>query len=302
MGTVANLIEEARYDLVDYQEGLEYDDRVLFVYVNRLISVMDSTLTSLRSDHIHGVETNLDCIAGQNYVDLTNMNNGNWDSLRHVWIGQDRKYPNSIDATYYKRKFRTGNAEPQYWGLEGKRLLWEQDSSAHTDLVIHYNKLHRPRLESWSDTFTSTVATDVSTLATGAHTFTTGDGPFTVSNSGGALPTGLSAATNYWLIFQNDDLDGIKLATSKMNALEGTAITISATGSPTNTITLGDDMMPYEGAYDHSIREMMVMHARAKGEGKIGQPEAIYSAVFKKRAMEETIRRGFQEKYYSIDW
>ena len=302
MGTVSNLIEQARYDLVDYQEGLEYDDKVLFVYLNRLISVMDSTLTSLRSDYIHGIEEDIDCVTDQNYVDLTNMNNGNWDSLRHVWIGQDRKYPNSIDTLYYKRKFRTGSAEPNFWAIEGKQLLWEQDcDSAHTDLTIHFNKNHRPRLESWSDTFTASTA-DVLSLVTGAHTFVSGDGPFTVSNSGGSLPTGLSASTNYYLVFINSNTSTCKLATSKINALEGTVVDISATGSGTHTITLNGDMMPYEGAFDHAIREMMVMHARAKGEGKIGQPEAIYNAVFKKRAMEETIRRGFQEKYYSIDW
>jgi len=302
MGTVAALIESARYDLVDYEKGLEYDDKLLYVYLNRMIRIMDSVLTSLRSDYTHGFEEGIDCVADQNYVDLTNMNNGNWDSLRHVWIGQDRKYPNSLDTLYFKRKFRSGSAEPQYWSTDGKLLLWEQDcDSAHIDLGIHYNKKHRSRLASWSDTFTAATS-DICTLATGAHTFVTGDGPFTVSNSGGALPTGLAASTNYWLIFQDDDLDGIKLASSKVNALQGTVVDITATGSGTHTITLGDDVMPFDGAFDEHFREMLVMHARAKTTGKIGQPEAIYSDIFRKRANEETIRRKFVEKYYHIDW
>lgn len=303
MSTVADLIESARYDLVDYQEGLEYDDRLLYVYLNRLIAVMDSSLASLRSDYIHGIEEGIDCVADQNFVDLTNMNNGNWDSLRYVWIGQDRKYPVTLDTLYYKRKFRDGSQQPQYWSTEGKRLLWEADcDSAHTDLVIHYNKKHRPRLQSWNDTFTANATTDVLTLASGAHQFVTGDGPFTVSNSGGSLPTGLSASTNYWLIFKHDDLDGIQLATSKINALEGTDIDITATGSGTHTITLGDDVMPYDGAFDNIIREMMVLHARSKSDGKVGQSEALSNQIFKKRAMEETIRRKFREKYYAIDY
>lgn len=303
MSTVANLIEEARYDLVDYEKGLEYDDKVLYVYLNRLIGIMDSTLSSLRSDYTYGTEEDIDCVADQNYVDLTNMNNGNWDSLRYVWIGEDRKYPVSLDTLSYKRKFRDGSATPKYWSTDGKRLSWEQDcDSAHTDLVIHYNKKHRKRLQSWSDTFTANATTDILTLTSGSHAFVTGDGPFAVSNSGGALPTGLSASTNYYLIFQPDDTDGVKLATSKMNALDRTDITISAAGSGTHTLTLGDDVMPYDGTFDHIIREMMVMHTRAKSEGKIGQPEAIYNAVFKKRAMEETIRRGFMEKLYHIDY
>jgi len=303
MGTVATLIEEARYDLVDYEKGLEYDDKLLYVYINRLISIMDSVLSSLRSDYTHAIEENIDCVADQNYVDLTYMNNGNWDSLRYVWIGQDRKYPKPLDTLYYKRKFRDGSAEPEYWATEGKRLLWDCDSdSAHTDLVIHYNKKHRKRLQSWSDTFTASTSTDVLTLASGRATFVTGDGPFTVSNSGGTLPTGLAGSTNYWVIFDPTDTDGLQLATSKMNAMDGTDIDITASGSGTHTLTLSDDVMPYDGSFDHQIRESMVMHARAKSEGKIGQAEALYSQIFKKRAMEETIRRKFIERYYSIDY
>lgn len=302
MGTVDSLIESARYDLIDYEKGLEYDDRVLVLYINRLIDVMDSALSSLRSDYVHGIEEDIDTVEDQNYVDLTNMNNGQWDSIRYVWIGESRKYGTTVDKIYYKRKFRDGSAEPSYWANVGKRLLWETDAdAAHTDVVIHYNKKHRNRLQSWSDTYTATIATDTLTLATGAPTFVTGDGPFTLTTTG-TIPTGLAASTNYWLVFQPDDTDGIQLATSKVNALEGSIITLTSTGTVTNTITLGDDVMPYDGAFDNMIREMVVMHARAKSTGKIGQPEAIYNDIFKKRAMEETIRRKFVEKHYSIDY
>lgn len=302
MGTVPNLIEEARYDLVDYEKGLEYDDKLLYVYLNRMISVMDSALSSLKSDYTNAVEENINTVADQNYVDLTNMNNGYWDSLRYVWIGQVRKYPIQIDDIRYKRKYRDGTAEPHYWSTDGKRLMWEIDCDAiHTDLEIQYNKTHRPRLRKYTSTFTADDTTDIITLASGNHNFVTGDGPFTVSTTG-VLPTGLSASTNYWVIFQIDDLDGLQLATSKMNALDGTNIDITASGSGTHTLTLGDDMMPYDGAFDNMLREMLVMHARARADGKLGQPEAIYTEIFRKRAAEETIRRKFTKKYYSIDY
>lgn len=303
MGTVANLIESARYDLIDYEKGLEYDDRELFVYINRMINIMDSVLGSLRSDRVHAVETEIDTVADQNYVDLTYMNNGYWDSVRYVWIGQDRKYPRTLDNILYKRKFRSGSAEPGYWATADNRLMWEVDCDAvHTDLVIEYNKKHRDRLQSWTDTFTANDTTDALTLDTGVATFCTGDGPFTVSNSGGSLPGGLSASTNYWLVFQPDDPDGIQLATSRVNALENSIIDITNTGSGTHTLTLGDDVMPYDGAYDGFLREMLVMHSRAKRTGKMGQPDAIYGEIFRKRAMEETIRRKFVEKYYRLDY
>jgi len=303
MGTVASVIESARYDLIDYEKGIEFDDRVLFLYVNRLIDIMDSALASLHSDYIHGVEEDIDTVADQNYVDLTYMNNGQWDSIRNVWIGQDRKYKRDLDNIMYKRKFRDSSAEPNYWTTRGKQLLFECDADdAHTDLVIEYNKKHRDRLQSWSDTFTASATTDALTLTSGTPTFVTGDGPFTVSNSGGSLPAGLAASTNYWLVFQPDDPDGIQLATSKVNAIESSVIDITNTGSGTHTITLGSDMMPYDGAFDNMILEMVVMHARSKAYGKIGQPDALYQEVFRKRAMEETIRRKFVQRYYRLDY
>lgn len=56
-----------------------------------------------------------------------------------------------------------------------------------------------------------------------------------VSNSGGALPTGLSASTNYYVIPINGDT--FYLATSYNNAIAGTKIDITGAGSGTNTIT-----------------------------------------------------------------
>lgn len=79
-------------------------------------------------------------------------------------------------------------------------------------------------------TFTA-ATTDICTDA--AHGFLTGSA-VRVSNSGGALPTGLSAATTYYVI--KLDADTFKLATSRANAVAGTAIDISGTGSGTQTI------------------------------------------------------------------
>jgi hypothetical protein len=231
------------------------------------------------------------------------MNNGYWDSIRSVWIGQDRKDPVNVDTMYYKRKWYSADQEPQYWALEGRRLIFESTAdAAHTDLVIHYNKKHRPRLESFEDTFTVDAANNDIQLSTGDHTFVTGDGPFTLSNSGGALPSGLATSTNYWVLYQPDNPTEFNLASSKANALDNDPVTISDAGSGTHTITLTDDIMPWDGIFDELLREMIVMHAKAKQEGNVGQPEAIYGDVFRKRAFEERIRRDFVKKYYSLDY
>jgi hypothetical protein len=168
MGTVADLIESARYDLQDYEKGLDFDDRMMYLFLNRMVGLMDSQLTSLNSGLVHSTEENIDTVADQNYVDLTWMNNTQWDSIRSVWIGNDRKQEISLDLMYYKRKFRSGSAEPEYWALEGRRIIFEVDADdAHTDLVIHYNKKTRKILEEWNDTFTANATTDKATLVSG---------------------------------------------------------------------------------------------------------------------------------------
>lgn len=62
-------------------------------------------------------------------------------------------------------------------------------------------------------------------------------GPVRLSNSGGALPTGLANNVNYWLIVLNDSQ--FKLADSYANAIAGTPVDITAAGSGTNTMRNG---------------------------------------------------------------
>ena len=81
--------------------------------------------------------------------------------------------------------------------------------------------------------FTAANATEIFTSA--AHGFVTGDGPFQVSNSGGALPTGLVAVTDYWVI--TIDANTFYLATSLALALAGTNLLISTDGTGTQTIS-----------------------------------------------------------------
>lgn len=68
----------------------------------------------------------------------------------------------------------------------------------------------------------------------GAHNLLTGDGPVRLTNSGGALPAGLAVATDYYVIAR--DADSIALATSRANALAGTAIDITGAGTGTHTV------------------------------------------------------------------
>jgi hypothetical protein len=80
-------------------------------------------------------------------------------------------------------------------------------------------------------TFTCAV-TNICTQT--AHGFLTGL-VMQVSNSGGALPTGLSTSTNYYAIPLTANT--FSFASSLANAKAGTAVTITGTGSGTQTST-----------------------------------------------------------------
>jgi hypothetical protein len=81
-------------------------------------------------------------------------------------------------------------------------------------------------------TFTADNLTEEFT-AGAAHGLRTGDGPYKVSTSG-ALPAGLSSTTLYWIIRTGNAT--FKLATSRENALAGTAVAITTDGTGTQTL------------------------------------------------------------------
>lgn len=103
-------------------------------------------------------------------------------------------------------------------------------------------------------TFTAAV-TDICTKA--GHVYGTGT-LVTLTNSGGALPAGLSAATDYYVIWLTKDT--FSLATSLANAEAGTAVNITGTGTGTHTITptsVGDKRsIIYSPFYSNYVLEL----------------------------------------------
>ena len=84
------------------------------------------------------------------------------------------------------------------------------------------------------ETFTA-ADTDIITVV--AHGLATGDGPFKVSNSGGALPAGLAAATNYWIVDLAGD-DTFSLAASYADAIATVPVVVDITDAGTGTHTI----------------------------------------------------------------
>lgn len=102
--------------------------------------------------------------------------------------------------------------------------------------------LHRPRIMTTYDpdsTFTAVAGTDVCTAADTILTLTGTEVKFTTTN---ILPAGLATNTTYYLIFQSTTT--FKVATSLANALAGTAIDITDTGTGTHTVDVSTRFQP----------------------------------------------------------
>lgn len=84
-------------------------------------------------------------------------------------------------------------------------------------------------------TNTDINATNDTILFTGRDWKTGRKGQFTIS--GGTLPGGLSLATDYWLIQDANNSALYKVANSLANALAGTAIDLTNTGTAGQTVT-----------------------------------------------------------------
>ena len=141
MANPATIINYARWDLRDYGTGTDIADEELLVYLNRVIRILNNYLINIRSDHVYGIEEGIDTTADQNYISLTALNSGTWESIEEFWIGSSKKQKVTPQEIYYLRKFRSESAEPEYWALMANNINFEVDADdAHTDVVIHYWK------------------------------------------------------------------------------------------------------------------------------------------------------------------
>lgn len=93
-----------------------------------------------------------------------------------------------------------------------------------------FSRLYAPRT---TLAFTGTATTD--NLTATNHGMFTGYGP--IQATGGSLPTGMAENTNYWVIAV--DANNFKIATSKANAIAGTAIDLTANGSGSVASVMG---------------------------------------------------------------
>lgn len=210
MTTVATFLDSARYDLRDYNDGLEFDEAELIEYLNRMVAVLDSTLSSMNSDLVRGT-ADVTLSTAASTIAISSINSGNISDIRSVWVGTDKKEKLSADQMDYETQFVGSNTgEPDFWAIIGTNVQFERAADADYTVRFFY------------DSKTATLT---------------------------------SAST-----------------------------------------------MPYSDLFNHIFRELLVMHARAKKEGQIGKGELFYESVFKRHAMEITIRRNYVPKPYKLDF
>ncbi len=112
---------------------------------------------------------------------------------------------------------------------------------------------------------TVTGATDDNVTLT-THGMETGDGPFQFTTDG-TLPAGLSTATDYWAI--KTGADTFMVATSLANALAGTQVDITDTGTGTHTIDRETRLVVPSGVAQVCLQGAIEFAANATGERRI---------------------------------
>jgi hypothetical protein len=56
--------------------------------------------------------------------------------------------------------------------------------------------------------------------------------------------------------------------------------------------------MPYSNRFNEFFREMMVTTAKGKKQGILSKTDGVFTEMFRSRAMQEEISRGFIPKPY----
>lgn len=271
MATAQTIVDSARYDLTDYVDGvglgIEFDDAELLNYLNRMVGIMDFILSSLRSDLVLALDDTLTTTANLDYVDISSLNSGLWTRIRRVWY-ENRKPSEQVTTQYmyYTRQWR-------------KNLLVSGDSLAVGD----YAKI------------ISQATTDFTGLGAAANTAGT---YFTVTVAGD-LSTGdavwkfTSGLPTIWALHDSKIL---------LPSVPGEVKNLTVEYDLKSAVLTLASSMPYTDRFNEFLREMLVATAKAKKENRIEKADMMFQNLFKARAMQEEIARGFVPRPYVLEF
>jgi hypothetical protein len=267
MATAQSVIDSARYDLLDFVDGsglgIEFDDAELLNYLNRMIGLMDSALSSLCSDLVLAIDDSFTTTANLDYVDVSTLNSGNWLRIRRIWIdNNDLIEQCKLSYMYYTRRYRS-------------TLLTSGDSIASGDYIK----------------IVSQSTLDFTGIGAGDNN----NGTYFTANAAGTLGSGdaawkfNSSEPSLWALHDNKVLWETAAGSVKNLLIEY--------DKKTAALELTDNM-PYTSRFDEFFREMVVAHAKAKKEGVVDKSDIMWNDMFRQRAMQEEISRGFVPKAY----
>ena len=331
MATVQSIIDSSRYDLVDYVDGvglgIEFDDTELLNYMNRMVGILDSNLVSLNSDLTENICQYVTPTTGQAWIDLTTaLNSGNWLDIRSVWWGSNKLEKVSLDRLRYDSMYRSSTSIPTTWALAGRRILFDQGTSAVTDLADGYAPAD------WTDvdlaTYGEVIDLSISSNAVGQYcTLPVVSAPTTVGTKYTIQITAATITGSWYLT----DFTGVQTyGTISENGIHAFTFVAEYTGGcrlvSAETSSIGDftavklhtfadaitifydkktaglaltDSMPYNSIFDEFLREMLVLCAKAKKEGIISRADGVFNSLFKQRVMQEEISRSFIPRNYN---
>jgi len=333
MATVQSVIDSARYDLVDFVDGvgvgIEFDDAELLDYMNRMVGLLDSNLSSLNSDLVESKDETHETTTGQDYVDLSStLNSGNWLDIRSVWLGSNKLEKVSLDALRCANMHRSGNATPTIWALSNRKIMFPQGCSAITDLSDGYASTDWANVdinaydETTDVTITANAVAQYCTLPVASAPTTAGQkyrmkytvanlvSTWTLQDFTGAQDIGTvdaaEADTFNWTV--DSGLTGGYRLTSVANDSSGD-FTLFKLYNFADVLTIFydkktaslalTDSMPYNDTFNEFLREMLVLCAKAKKEGILSQADGMFNTMFRSRAMQEEISRGFIPRTYN---
>lgn len=267
MATAQSVINSARYDLIDFVDGvgvgIEFDDTELLNYLNRMIGLMDSALSSLNSDLVLGIDDTFTTTANLDYVTVSTLNSGNWLRIRRVWL-DNRDLLEQVKPAYmlYTRRYR-------------QTLLTSGDAIASGNYIK----------------IVSQSTLDFTGIGAGANT----NGTYFTASAAGTLGSGdaawkfNSSIPSIWCLHDNNILFPQVPGAVKNLLIEY--------DKKTAELALTDNM-PYTDRFNEFFREMVVAHAKAKKEGVVDKSDIMFQDHFRQRAMQEEIGRGFVPKAY----
>ena len=134
MATVASVLTSLRYDLRD-SDSRQFEDTELVDYMNRGLTILDSTLASKQSDWVHKTDDAFTLATATNEEPYPT----DLKTVRDVWEGTNRLVKKSTDYIYYQRKFIT-TGRPRCYALEGVNFIFDYTADQEYTLTVHYNK------------------------------------------------------------------------------------------------------------------------------------------------------------------